>query len=115
VGAGSSDDSVEEAFPTGSMGERISLDFRDAAFYGRFTGTLRGGRFAEGVPVSGWLRARGFSASYRTGSGARGKVRGTLAGRSLQGTCTERFTETLAGESRTLTTAFSFRLEPCGK
>ncbi len=115
VGAGSTDDGVEEPFPKNSAGETISLDFQKVTFYGRFHGTLVGGRFAAGVPVSGWLRARGFTATYRTPAGARGEIRGTIAGNSLKGRCTEKFTESLDGGRQGLTIGFTFRLAPCDK
>jgi len=115
LGTGSADDGVEEAFPAGPAGEVISLDFGNVAFYGRFTGTLRDGRFGAGVPVSGWLRQRGFTATYRTAAGARGEIRGTIAGNSLRGRCAERFTESLDGGRQGLTVYFTFRLAPCDK
>ena len=115
LGAGSTGDGVEESGLESAGGNEVHLVIAHVNLLGRFHGTLSGGRFGAGQPVRGWLRARGFTATYEAGATVRGILLGSFRREVLQGTSREIMMAEGAGDRRLLITSAAFRLEPCDK
>ncbi len=113
LGAGSTGDGVEESGLGSAGGEEVRLRIAEVDLLGRFRGTLSGGRFGAAQPVSGWLRARGFSASYDAGPTVRGGLRGAFRREVLGGTLREVMMPLEGDDGRLIVTTAAFHLEPC--
>jgi hypothetical protein len=115
LGAGSTGDGVEESGLESLGGSEVQLVIARVNLLGRFHGTLSGGRFGAGQPVRGWLRARGFTATYEAGATVRGSLLGSFRRDMLQGVSREIMMAEGGGDRRLLVTSAAFRLEPCRK